>query len=81
MKKLLNITYGIAIAFIFPFFGLLITNWLEHGFALALSVIVIPLIGVFFLKSKHKQIGIGIFIGYIPVLVFALSFLVISKLH
>jgi len=69
------------LAVIITFFGMLITKLIEHGVGVVLSIILIPFIGIYLFKSKHKQIGIGVFIGLIPVILFALVFIEMSKLH
>ena len=81
MQKTLNIIYGVLLAIIIPFFGILITNLIEHGIGIILSIILVPFLGIYLFKSKNKQIGIGIFIGFIPVIIFTLLFIEISKLH
>ena len=81
IKKILFIIIGVITSFIVPILGLYLTNILEDGFAAALSLIVLPIIGFLAFKSKYKPFGIGIFIGLLPVGLLAIIFIIVSKLH
>jgi len=81
LKKILFIIIGVIISIVIPLLGLYLTNIFENGFAVTLSLIVLPLIGFLTLKSKYKPVGIGIFIGLIPMGFLAFIFIMVSKLH
>lgn len=81
LKKTFNIILGITLSLGIPFLGLLLTNIINHGFAVVLSIILTPLIGIYLLKNKKKQIGIGILIGLIPLTFLIIVFINLSKLH
>jgi len=81
LKKIINISLGILLALVIPFLGLLITNILDHGSAVLLSIIITPFVGLYLLKTKFKQIGIGILIGIIPLAFLTITFIGLSKLH
>jgi hypothetical protein len=81
LKKFLDIFFGILLAIVIPVIGMLITKLIEHGIGVILSIILFFFIGIYLFRSKNKQIGIGIFIGLIPVILFTLFVIEISKLH
>ena len=81
IKRILFIIIGVFISVIIPILGLYLTNVFENGFAITLSLIVLPFIGFFTFKSKYKSIGVGIFIGLIPIGILAFIFAVASQLH
>ena len=81
IKKILFIIIGVITSIIVPILGLYLTNIFEDGFAVASSLIVLPINGFLTFKSKYKPFGIGIFIGLIPVSLLAFIFIIVSKLH
>jgi hypothetical protein len=81
IKKILFIIFGVIVSVIIPILGLYLTNIFEDGFAVTMSLIVLSFIGFLTYKSKYKLVGIGIFIGLIPISLLAFMFIIVSKLH
>ena len=81
MKKLIKIILGIILAILIPMLGILVTKYFEDGIYTLLSIILVLFVGIYLLKSKYREIGIGIIIGTIPVIMVTIGFIIISNLH
>lgn len=81
MKKIIKIILGIIIAILIPMLGILVTKYFEQGIYTLLSIIFVLFVGICLLKSNYREIGIGIIIGTMPVIIVTLGFIIISNLH
>jgi hypothetical protein len=81
IKHILFVLLGVIISFVIPFLGLYLTNIFDDGSAVSLSLICLPIVGLLTFKSKYKSVGLGIFIGLIPVGILTFTFITLSQLH
>ena len=81
ISSFFQITIGLILSLGIPFLGLCVTSSIDSSFAVIFSIAIIPLIGYLLLKSKLRKIGVGMFYGLIPLLLFVIVFLVLSGLH
>jgi hypothetical protein len=81
LTEILEFFFGMLLTALLPFLSFWITKAIEHGVAVSLSIIILPFLGVYFFRSKYKQIGVGIFIGLIPLLFLTAVFIMVSGLH
>ena len=82
MTKFFNsILFGIFSSILIVGVGLFLTNTLNQGFFVSASAFIIPIFGIYFHKSSKKQLGLGMLIVSIPLLLIGLFLIFIGKLH
>ena len=79
--KILYYIFGFLISFVIIFIGFLLTNYWEDEFGIVMAFISVPIFGFYFLKFRQKQIGMGMLISFIPLILLALVFIILSRLH
>lgn len=79
--KFLRIIFGILLALFVAFLGFLLTNLIDHGFAVLLFISLVPFLGIYFYKSKYKDVGIGVFLGLIPLIIITLAIIGLRNAH
>lgn len=61
--------------------GLALTNVVEHGVFLAISILLLPIAGVYVYKYGKRLLAWGILTCFIPIALLAIIFFIGSSLH
>lgn len=64
----LQLISGFVLALAVPITGLLMTGLIENAIAIITAVAAVCFLGVILTNSSYKMIGIGIFLGFIPLI-------------